>query len=86
MAMMISRVARVNSSHTYLENDSSSSLVSHRLRISPWLRFSSSFFENEAPGDSGESSAWTHQQLEVDVDEGTVTVLEDFVGFLDIPG
>ena len=40
MAMMISRVARVNSSHPYLENDSSSSLVSHRLRISPWLWFS----------------------------------------------
>ena len=39
MAMMISRVARVNSSHPYLENDSSSSLVSHRLRISPWLWF-----------------------------------------------
>ena len=39
MAMMISRVARVNSSHPYLENDPSSSLVSHRLRISPWLRF-----------------------------------------------
>ena len=36
---MISRVARVNSSHPYLENDSSSSLVSHRLRISPWLWF-----------------------------------------------
>ena len=36
-AMMISRVARVNFSHPYLENDSSSSLVSHRLRISPWL-------------------------------------------------
>ena len=40
MAMMISWVARVNSSHPYLENDPSSSLVSHRLRISPWLRFS----------------------------------------------
>ena len=40
MAMMISRVARVNSSHPYLENDSSSSLVSYRLRISPWLWFS----------------------------------------------
>ena len=38
--MMISRVARVNSSHPYLGNDPSSSLVSHRLRISPWLRFS----------------------------------------------
>ena len=37
--MMISGVARVNSSHPYLENDPSSSLVSHRLRISPWLRF-----------------------------------------------
>ena len=39
MAMMISRVARVNSSHPYLENDPSSSLAYHRLRISPWLRF-----------------------------------------------
>ena len=33
MAMMISRVSRVNSSHPYLENDPSSSLVYHRLRI-----------------------------------------------------
>ena len=41
MAMMISRVARVNSSHPYLENDPSSLLVSHHLRISPWLRFRS---------------------------------------------
>ena len=41
MAMMISRVSRVKSSHPYLENDPSSSLVSHRLRISPWLRFRS---------------------------------------------
>ena len=39
MAMMISRVSRVNSSHPYLENDPPSSLVYHRLRISPWLRF-----------------------------------------------
>ena len=39
MATMISRVARVNSSHPYLENAPSSWLVSHRLRISPWLRF-----------------------------------------------
>ena len=39
MAMMISRIARVNYSHPYLENDPASSLVSHRLRISPWLRF-----------------------------------------------
>ena len=38
----VSRVARVNSSHPYLENDPSSSLVSHRLRISPWHRFSRS--------------------------------------------
>ena len=44
MAMMISRVSRVKSSHPYLENDPSSSLVSHRLRISPWLRFRSSTF------------------------------------------
>ena len=36
---MIRRVARVNSSHPYLENDPSPSLVSHHLRISPWLRF-----------------------------------------------
>ena len=46
MAMMISRVSRVKSSHPYLENDPSSSLVSHRLRISPWLRFSSSAILN----------------------------------------
>ena len=46
--MMISRVARVNSSHPYLENDPSSSLVSHRLRISPWLRFSRSEGRGEA--------------------------------------
>ena len=40
VAMMSRPVARVDSSHPDLENDSSSSLVSHRLRISPWLRFS----------------------------------------------
>ena len=38
--MMISLVARVNSCHPYLENGPSSSLISHSLRISPWLRFS----------------------------------------------
>ena len=37
---MIRRVARVNSSHLYLENDPSPSLVSHHLRIAPWRRFS----------------------------------------------
>ena len=36
---MIRWVARVNSSHPYLENDPSPSLVSHHLRISPWLWF-----------------------------------------------
>ena len=36
---MIRRVAWVNSSHPYLENDPSPSLVSHHLRISSWLRF-----------------------------------------------
>ena len=40
VTMMISRVTWVNSSHPYLENDPSSSLVSHCLRISPWLRYS----------------------------------------------
>ena len=52
MAMMISRVARVNSSHPYLENDPSSSLVYHRLRISPWLRFSNQL-SGEIPPELG---------------------------------
>ena len=48
MALMISLVARVNSSHPYLEDDPSSSLVYHHLRISPRLRFSTGTFARTA--------------------------------------
>ena len=48
--MMISRVARVNSSYPYLENDPSSSLVSHCLHIPPWYWFSTTAAHDERKG------------------------------------
>ena len=65
--MMISRVARVNSSHPYLENDSSSSLVSHRLRISPWLWFSTSLGNSDSDARAKTLPAW-FQELARKVD------------------